>query len=209
MQAVQADDEQVDVDAALDRGDRGSLITARPGVMIRLCCIWQASQQLSASSRIISARCVTPVSCQSLISRLKVTMRQVWTVGSAGAGALSPSTDACGIAGGASVIAILKKTVAGRLTERGSQARPRRAGGAPVSGESLTWNTKFRSRGPSHGHPLPFWIEKNSCGTEDGASATARGTRQVTTARVPPPAASARTMRSVAGTAVISTRCRA
>jgi hypothetical protein len=28
-------------------------------------------------------------------------------------GALSPSTDACGIAGGASTIAILKKTVAG------------------------------------------------------------------------------------------------
>ena len=102
--------------------DRGSLITAGPGVVIRLCCIWQASQQVSASSRIISARCVTPVSCQSLISRLKVTMRQVWTVGSAGAGGLSPGTDACGIAGGASVIAVLKKTVpGGELIERGSE----------------------------------------------------------------------------------------
>jgi hypothetical protein len=38
-------------------------------------------------------------------------MRHVWTVGSAGAGALSPSTDACGIAGGASIIAILNKTM--------------------------------------------------------------------------------------------------
>jgi hypothetical protein len=38
-------------------------------------------------------------------------MRQVWTAGPAGAGALSPSTDACGIAGGASIIAILNKTV--------------------------------------------------------------------------------------------------
>jgi hypothetical protein len=56
-------------------------------------------------------RCVTPVSCRSLISRLKVTIRQVWTAGPAGAGALSPSTDACGIAGGASIIAILNKTV--------------------------------------------------------------------------------------------------
>lgn len=88
------------------------MITAGLGAVIRLCCIWQASQQVSASSRIISARCVTPVSCQSLISRLKVNMRQVWTVGSAGAGVLSPSTDACGIAGGASIIAILQKTVA-------------------------------------------------------------------------------------------------
>ncbi len=122
VQAVQADDEQVDVDAALDRGGPGSLITAGPGVVIRLCCIWQASQQVSASSRIISARCVTPVSCQSLISRLKVTVRQVWTVGSAGVGALSPSTDACGIAGGASIIAILKKTVAGRRADRAGLA---------------------------------------------------------------------------------------
>ncbi len=48
VQAVQADDEQVDVDAALDRGGPGSLITAGPGVVIRLCCIWQASQQVSA-----------------------------------------------------------------------------------------------------------------------------------------------------------------
>jgi hypothetical protein len=106
--------------------DRGSLITAGPGVVIRLCCIWQASQQVSASSRIISARCVTPVSCQSLISRLKVTMRQVWTVGSAEAGALSPSTDACGIAGGASIIAILKKTAAGRRADRAGLAALRR-----------------------------------------------------------------------------------
>jgi hypothetical protein len=48
-----------------------------------------------------------------LISSLKVTItiRLVWTVGSPGAGALSPSTDACGIAGGPSRIAILNKTV--------------------------------------------------------------------------------------------------
>jgi len=43
-------------------------------------------------------------------------------VGSAGAGALSPSTDACGIAGGASIIAILKKTVAGRRADRAGLA---------------------------------------------------------------------------------------
>ena len=39
-----------------------------------------------------------------------MTIRQVWTA-AAGAGALSPSTDACGIAGGASIIAFLTKTV--------------------------------------------------------------------------------------------------
>jgi hypothetical protein len=54
-------------------------------------------------------------------------MRPVWTVGSAGAAALSPSTDACGIAGGASVIAILKDHGrGGELIERGSE---RSAGG--------------------------------------------------------------------------------
>jgi len=102
------------------------LITAGPGVVIRLCCIWQASQQVSASSRIISARCVTPVSCQSPISRLKVAMRQVWTAGSAGAGALSLGTDACGIAGGTTIIAILKKIVAGQRADRAGLAALRR-----------------------------------------------------------------------------------
>jgi hypothetical protein len=57
------------------RLERGSLRMAGPGSVIRLCCIWHASQQVSASSRIISARWVTPVSRQSLISRLNVTMR--------------------------------------------------------------------------------------------------------------------------------------
>jgi len=89
--AVQADDEQVDVDAALDRGGPGVVDHGRAGshdpAVLHL--VWQASQQVL--SRIISARCVTPVSCQSLIPRLKVTMRQVWTAGSAGAAALSPS----------------------------------------------------------------------------------------------------------------------
>jgi hypothetical protein len=40
-----------------------------------------------------------------------VIIRQVGTAGPAGAGALSPSTIPCGIAGGASKIAILNKTM--------------------------------------------------------------------------------------------------
>ena len=108
------------------------------------------------------ARCVMPVSCRSLISRLKVVMRQVWTSGSAGAGALSPSTDSCGIAGSASIITILKKTAAGRrlaneLIERGSQrsAAVTQAGGVvhcATTGLGRTAGSpavvvRFRSRG--------------------------------------------------------------
>jgi hypothetical protein len=51
-------------------------------------------------------------------------MRQVWTAGSAGAGALSPGTDACGIAGGTTIIAILKKIVAGQRADRAGLAAP-------------------------------------------------------------------------------------